>query len=270
MSNGSRGRRTNWGLSLAAAAAALALPAHAKLDPALDRLYAGVYSNACSDRSALSLKFYDDVMMVERGGKAVTASRVRAQKTHPTAASAAGFKAVIVGDVRSGDGLVFVLYHNADGLFAVIEGGPQSLSPLGPGVQSQRLRHCDPNRNALPGAPAAPGPQGPTDLLRDVRFKSAYTKALGPLASERWLARMDGPAPELRKVPIDGVEYTLAAVCKPHDCSDHNMIVLYAPMQGAVVGQVQQRGRKTLIGNPPPPLAVEIDRLWAKEWRSKP
>lgn len=256
---------------LAACAALLlaqALPAQAKLDAATDRRYGGVYSNACSDRSALSLKFYEDVMMVERAGRSVTANRVRMRNTHPSAAASPDFKAVIEGMVQGGDGLVFVLHHNADGLFAVIEGGPRSLAALGPGVQGQRLRHCDPNRNALPGAPQPRGPGSPVDLLGDARFKSAYTKALGPLAREPWLARMNGPAPELRKLTIGGVEYTLGAVCKPHDCGDNNMVVLYDPAQGTVAGLIQQSGRKTPFGNPPSALAGELDRLWAKEWRS--
>jgi hypothetical protein len=254
---------------LIAAAAACAPAAQAKVDLALERQIAGVYSNACADRAALEVKFYDDVMMVGRGGKTVTANKIRAHKNHPAASSAPDFKTVIAGDVRGGDGLVFVLYHNAGGLFAVIEGGAKSLAPLGPGVQGQRLRHCDPNRNALPGAPAPAGPAGPGDLLKDAAFKSAYMKALGPLASEPWLTRMDGPAPENRKVTIGGVEYTLAAVCKAHDCADHNMVVLYQAAQKTVVGQVQQKGRKTLLGNPAPALAKEIDKLWMKAFRGK-
>lgn len=247
---------------------ALAGPAHARLDPAMQRLYAGVYSNACTDRRALTLKFYDDVMTVERAGRSVTANRVRTSKTHAKAGSAPDFKAVVAGDVSGGDGLVFALHHNADGLFAVIEGGARSLAALGPGVQGQRLRHCDPNRNALPGATQANAPQGPPDLLRDARFRAAYRQALGPMAGEPWLARMDGPAPALRQVALGGVDYTLAAVCKPHDCADHNMIVLWAPGSGSLIGLVQQRGRKTLLGEPPATLARRIDGLWAREFRA--
>lgn len=250
-------------------AAFAACGAQAKLDVATERQYGGVYSNACGDRSALSLKFYDDVMMVERGGKAVTANRVQAGKTRAATAPDPDFKAVITGSVAgSSDGLSFVLHHNAQGLFATIEGGAQSLASLGSGVVGQRLRHCDPNRNALPGAPVAAGPQGPDDLLRDTRFKTAYLKALGPLAREPWLKQLDGPAQELRKLTVAGTEYTLATVCKSHDCSEHNMVVLYDPKQGAVAGLVQQRGVKTLLGNPAPALAREIDAQWAKEWRS--
>ena len=241
--------------------------AQAKLDLALERSYAGVYSNACGDRNALSLKFYDDLMMVERGGRSVTANRIRARATHAGAAGAPDFKTVIVGDVKGGDGLAFVLYHNADGLFAVIDGGAQSLAPLGAGVLRQRLRHCDPNRNALPGAAVAKGPQAPFDLLRDARFKSGFNKAFGAFARERWVARLEGPAPELKQLTFDGVQYTLASVCKPHDCGDNNLVLLYGREQGTVFGLVQQHGRKTTVGDPSPAMARELDRLWQAEWR---
>lgn len=64
---------------------------------------------------------------------------------------------------------------------------------LGPGLQGQKLRHCDPNRNALPGTQMAQQ-IGPADLLQDPKFKGPYLKALGPLARERWLATLTGPA----------------------------------------------------------------------------
>lgn len=251
------------------AALCLVEAAHAKLDSATERRYGGVYSNACADPGALRVKFYEDVMAVERAGKSVVANRVRLQKGARDGATGPDFQGVVTGEVRGGDGLAFALHHNADGLFATIEGGAKSLAALGPDVQGQRLRHCDPNRNALPGAAPAVVAQSPAELLRDARFQAAYSKALGTLSRERWLARMDGPAPPLRKATIGDVDYTLAAVCKPHDCSEHNMVVLYAPRQGAVYGLVQQRGRKTVIGAPPRALAQEIEKLWATEWRGR-
>lgn len=251
-------------LALLAAAQA----ATAKLDPATERRYGGVYSNACTDPAALRVRFFEDTMAIERAGKSVVANRVRVHKDARAGASTPDFQGTATGDVRGGDGLAFALHHNADGLFATIEGGAKSLAALGPGVQGQRLRHCDPNRNALPGAAPVQSVQGPPDLLRDARFRTAYSKALGPLFREPWLARMDGPAPPLRKLVIDGVEYTLASVCKAHDCAEHNMVVLYAPQQGSVYALVQQRGRMQAFGNPPGAMAREIEKLWATEWRA--
>ncbi len=252
-----------------AAAGSLALPAHAKLDVALDRQYAGVYSNACSDTTALRVKFYDDVMAVERAGKTVQANKVRGSKTHPTAGADADFRLVVTGDVRGADGLTFVLHHNANGLFATVEGGAAALAPLGPGIVGQTLRHCDPNRNVLPGAaPSATGPQHPEQLLRDKRFGVVWRAALGPLASERWIARLSGPAPQPRTVTVDGADALLGSLCKPHDCAENNLVLLYWVDQGRVVALVQRRGHKTLLGGPSPSQARELEALWQKEWRA--
>ena len=259
-----------------AAAAALAfwtvsaapLAALAALDPATDRQVAGTFSNACGDRSQLMIRLYGDVLDIERGTVAVKANRLQVSKAAPPGAPVADFKAVVRGDVKGGDGVVLVLSHNAKGLFARIDGGEKSLVPLGPGVVGQVLRHCDPNRNALPGAPVEVR-LSPPDLLRDARFKAAYLQALGPLAKERWLARLEGPAPELRKVKVAGNEFTLAAACKPHDCADHNTVLLWTPKPGVLHGLVFQSGRSTLIGNPPPDVAKELQRLWAAEWRQR-
>ena len=45
------------------------------------------------------------------------------------------------------------------------------------------------------------------------------------------------------------------------------VVLLYDAAGGAVYGKVYQAGRTTLLGNPPPPLADELDKLWRQEWR---
>jgi len=249
--------------------AALGAPgaATAALDPATDRQVAGVYSNACGNKAEVMIRLYGDVLDIERGSVAVKASRLQVSRTAPPGAPVPDFKAVVRGEVTGGDGVVLVLSHGTKGLFVRIDGGAKSLAPLGPGVIGQVIRHCDPNRNALPGAAPASAPLGSADLLRDPRFKAAYLSALGPLAKETWLARMNGPATELRKVRVAGNDYALAAVCKPHDCADHNTVLLWTPKPGVLHGLVHQKGRNNLIGNPPPVVAQELQRLWAAEWR---
>ena len=249
------------------AAACVPGPAIAALDATLDRQVGGVFSNACGDRSQVMVRLYGDVLDVERGGVAVKANRLRSSTQPPPGPAVADFKATVRGEVKGGDGIALVLTHNAKGLFARIDGGEKSLARLGPGVIGLTVRHCDPNRNALPGAPPPPSLPAPWDLLKDARFKAAYTQALGPLARDRWLMALDGPAPESRMVQVAGVEYLLASVCKPHDCSDHNLVLLWQASQGQLLGLLQQRGRKTLLGQPSPAAAAEIERLWKGEWR---
>jgi Inhibitor of vertebrate lysozyme (Ivy) len=92
-------------------------------------------------------------------------------------------------------------------------------------------------------------------------------KALGPLSREKWLATLSGPAPQVKTMRVAGAEMQLAAVCKPHDCAEHNTVLLYDAAVPVLYGKVYQAGRSTLLGNPPPAMAAELDRLWQQEWR---
>lgn len=251
-------------LAVGCVAVVAALPAAAKMDPALEQRYAGVYSNACGNRAQPEAKIWGDEMHVIVAGKDVVANRVRGAKTHP-GATAGDFVHAFTGDVKGGDTLSFVLFHNKDGLFARIEAGPKTAALIG-AANGQRLRHCDPNRNLLPGQ-APPRRLGPPDMLKDARFKEAYDRTLGPLARERWLARLDGPAPEVRTVKAAGLEWQLVAACKPHDCADHNITLLWLESTGALYGKLVQGGRATLLGKPPSRLLPDLERIWKAEWR---
>lgn len=109
----------------------------------------------------------------------------------------------------------------------------------------------------------------PSEYLKDPKFKELYVKALGAKAKTPWLAKMDGPAPTTRKVRVVGLEFVLAAFCKNHDCADNSAVLLYAAERGQLVGTVYEKGKTTVIGDPSPGLAIEINKLWKKEWRQQ-
>jgi hypothetical protein len=245
---------------------ALAPPAGAALDPATNRQVGGVFSNACQDMGQLRIRLYDDTLDVERGGVAVKASRLKSDRGAPPGPSIPGFAATVRGQARGGP-VDLTITHDARGLFARIDGSDGALAPLGAGVVGQVLRHCDPNRNRLPGAPVPLEQQTAPALLKQPGFAAAYRAALGPLAREGWIAKLDGPSPALRKVELGGRTYWLAAACKPHDCRDHNLVLLWHEADAKVHGLVHQRARQALFGDPPPPLAAELPRIWAGEWR---
>jgi hypothetical protein len=146
----------------------------------------------------------------------------------------------------------------------MVEGAPQVVARLPAAFKGKRARHCDPNRNAVPGKAVA-SPAMPPDLLKDASFKRTYTQALGPLGREPWLARLDGPAQPVTQVQVGGTAYRMVSVCKTHDCYDHSMVFFYAP--GAAYGTVYQSGRSTLVGSPPPAVAAELQRLWKLTYR---
>jgi hypothetical protein len=110
----------------------------------------------------------------------------------------------------------------------------------------------------------------PWEYLAEPSFKSAYMKALGPKAKTPWLAKRDGPAPQDKFVTVAGERYVMNSFCKARDCGDNSAVVLYSPTRKVVYGTIHERGKTTLIGDPPPPVATELAGLWKKEWRSTP
>jgi hypothetical protein len=109
----------------------------------------------------------------------------------------------------------------------------------------------------------------PAEYLKDAKFQALYTQALGPKAKTPWLAKIDGPAPTTRKVRVIGNEFVLAAFCKNQDCGNNSAVLLYAADRGQLVGTIFEKGKTTLIGEPPPGLAIELNKLWKKEWRQQ-
>ena len=108
------------------------------------------------------------------------------------------------------------------------------------------------------------------EYLKEPAFKSAYLKALGPKANTPWLAKRDGPAPEDKFIAVAGHRYVRNAFCKNHDCNNNNAVILYSPEKKVVYGTIYEKGKTTLIGDPPAAIFTELGALWQKEWRSTP
>ncbi len=106
------------------------------------------------------------------------------------------------------------------------------------------------------------------DLLKDPKFKSAYRAALGSKASQKWLITMTNSAP-VSKVTLAGETFQVATPCKPHDCGDNNLLLLYSPGRGVVYGKLYEKGRTTLLGAPGAAMGTELERLWKKEFRQQ-
>jgi hypothetical protein len=251
-----------------ALAASPALLAQSKIDNRLMQRYGGVLAPDCSNYLLPQLKFLGDSLVVQDGGKAILTGRnVKAAPAYFGAKAPPDFETALASEVAGGDALIFVFYRTTSGLFAAVEGGPKTMAALPAAFKGKRARHCDPNRNVAPGTPP-PVEVGPPDLLKDAKFKGPYVRALGPLASEPWLMKLDGPAPPIKKVQVAGNDYQLVTVCKNHDCRENTLVLLWAPATQAIYGKIVQRGRSTLVGSPPPPIAAELERLWRVEWRS--
>jgi hypothetical protein len=120
----------------------------------------------------------------------------------------------------------------------------------------------------LGGALAADAMTTTDDLLKNPKFKSAYLAALGPKAKEKWLATMTNSG-LVRDETIAGERWQVATPCKPHDCGDNNLLLLYSPSRGAVVGHLYEKGKVTPIGSPSAEMGATLQKLWNKEFRQR-
>jgi hypothetical protein len=219
--------------------AATAAPASAqvKIDTKLMQVYGGVLAPDCSNYMLPQLKYLGDSLVVQDGGKAVLTGR---------------------SEIARGETLVFVFYRNASGLFAAVEGGPKVMAALPAAGNSAKIF----KGYALTELSAA-------GLLYNARAKEIYYKALGPLVNEPWLAKLDGPSSEGQAMKVADADYVMLYTCKNHDCYDHNVVLLWSGIQNVVYGKINQKGKSTLIGNPPPAVAAELEKIWKKQFRSQ-
>ena len=168
--------------------------AQGKIDQALLMRYGGVLAPDCGNYLLPQLLYPGDSLVVREGGKPLLTGRdPKAVPNYFGASPPPEFESALTSQVAGGDALMFVFYRNASGVYAAVAGGPKTLAALPPAFRDgKRVRHCDPNRNRVPGA-VVPAEVGPVDLLRDAKFRQPYVKALGPLASsEDWLTRSTG------------------------------------------------------------------------------
>src|SRR5580765_3084720 len=128
-----------------------------KIDAQLMQRYGGVLAPECANYLLPQLKYLGDTLVVQDAGKAVLTGRnVKAVPKYFGATPPPEFETALTSEVAPGEPMVFVLYRNAGGLFATVEGGPKVVAALPAALKGKRVRHCDPNRNAVPGtSPAA-------------------------------------------------------------------------------------------------------------------
>ncbi len=231
--------------TLALAAISSAAWAQSKSEIQRMQPHLGVLAPDCSNYMLPQLKHLGDSLVVQDGGKAVLTGRnVKPAPKHFGATPPPEFETAYTSEVAGGEALVFVYYRNASGLFAAVEGGPKAMAALPAAFKGgKRSRHCDPNRNAVPGA-GVPSEQAKADpnkfkgyaltelsasgLLYNPKAKATYHKALGPLSKEPWLAKLDGPSSENKPVKVAGADYVLVSTCKNHDCFENNVVLLYS------------------------------------------
>ncbi|MGE0100608.1 MAG: Ivy family c-type lysozyme inhibitor [Hydrogenophaga sp.] len=253
----------------------------AGLDAEILRLYGGRYALDCGSPSSPRVRVEATAVMVEQGNQRMTAQGLQAAHSYFGQSPPPGFFVALMGQVQGRHEVVFLVQGDSLGQYLQIDGDRTVVANLG-ALGKGRFRSCDATQNqravahlkdeqkaqASSRAPVASGTaKYPSELIRDARFKAAYRRALGPLAKQPWLARMDGPGVALAQEKVAGLTYQMAAFCKAHDCGENNAVMLYDAPQGRIYGLVHMAGRNQFIGAPPQPVAAELNRLWRREWR---
>ena len=274
---------------VAAATACLAAPpawSQGRLDAAAMKAFGGTYSPDCANPGAPRAVVTAATLVVEQGNQRMSGGNVQSAASFLGPSPPPNFRTVLLGDVR-GRQLQFILFQDGAGYYLTLDGDQRVRAALGK-LTGYRYRHCGvvvakaaappptaaaPASGAAPAAPAGAIPPLDTmtagGLLMDPKFKAAWHQALGPRAREPWLGELDGPSPDTSRVRVDGAEYFLGAACMNRDCSDNSLVALYSQPRGVVYGYINERGRVSRVGGPPPAVAAELERLWRKQWRQQ-
>jgi hypothetical protein len=264
------------------AAIALALAASdaahgTALDADTMRNFGGRYAIDCAAPGGVVLRVEPDALVIDVRGRTITGAKVQASYSFFGQSPPPGFAVALQSELRDGKELVFLVHQDASGQRVELQADAKLMAALG-AMATQKYRDCDDARNRRVAA-AARGEQrqaaaaadaaarDTNDPLNHPRLKQAYLRALGARASLPWLAKLEGPGPERKRVRVDGAEYTQVAVCKPHDCYDNSALVLFSIENGAVYGKVLDRQTPLMIGAPSPAMAEALEKSWRGEFR---
>jgi hypothetical protein len=270
--------------------------AQARLDPKLMKNFGGTYMVDCRNNASPKATVFDDSLVFLHGDKRVAGSKVQLQSSFYGNSPPPNFMMALSGQAPGGE-MYFLVYQDKAGPYLTVDGDQKVTSAIGKPLTQQKFRRCDgsvkPMKTAAAPAAAAPAATAAAPakgggnaqktfkgyalteisaagLLYNAKAKEIYYKALGPLVKEPWLAKLDGPSSEGQAMKVANADYVMLYTCKNHDCYDNNVVLLWSGVQDVVYGKVYQRGKSTLIGNPAPAVAAELEKLWKKQFRSQP
>lgn len=266
-------RTTAMALALAASTGAHA----AALDADTMRSFGGRYAVDCATPAGVVLRVESDALVLDVRGRTITGAKVQASYSYFGQSPPPGFAVALLSELRDGKELIFLVHQGASGQRIELQADPKLMAALG-AMATQKYRDCDEERNKRvaamargerrqAAAAADAAARDTSDPLNHPRLKQAYLRALGARASLPWLAKLDGPGPERKRVRVDGAEYTQVAACKPHDCYDNSALVLFSIENGTVYGKVLDRQAPLLIGAPSPAMAAALEKSWRGEFR---
>ena len=241
--------------------------------------FGGTYMVDCKNNASAKVTVFANALVFLNGDKRVASNSIETGVSyfHPNP-NPKGFLVTLITSAPGGLEMLWHVFQDSSGQYLIfVDADARSMAVIGGSLAAKKFRSCDraATRVAVPTPPMPTLPKrqyaltelSASGILMDTKAKAAYYKSLGPLRREPWLARLDGPSSENKRVTHAGSQYILAYTCKNHDCFDNNTLLLYSQAQDVVYGKVYQRGKSTLIGAPSPALAKELDRLWREHFR---
>ena len=270
--------------------------AQGKLDTHTMKAYGGTYQVDCSNNASPKATVFPDALVFLNGDKRIAGSKPEAQASYHGNSPPPEYRLMLASEAPGGQ-LLFEIGQDKAGYYLKLYGDPKVQAAIGKPLSGQKFRRCEGTAKpmqtaaaapvAAQAAPAASQGQGSGNtakifkgyaltelsaagLLYNAKAKEIYHKALGPLVKEPWLAKLDGPSSEGQAMKVADSDYVMLYTCKNHDCYDNNVVLLWSGVQNVVYGKVNQKGKSTLIGNPPPAVAAELEKLWKKHFRSQP
>jgi hypothetical protein len=268
--------------------------AQGKLDADTMKAFGGTYQVDCGNNASPKATVFPDALVFLHGDKRVAGSKPQAQASFYGNSPPPEYRIMLVGEVAGGE-LYFAIHQDKSGYYLKVDGDQKVVAAIGKQLTQQKFRRCDGTAKPMQTAAAAPAAAPATGaasagvgnsakifkgyaltelsaagLLYNAKAKEIYYKSLGPLVKEPWLAKLDGPSSEGQAMKVATDDYVMLYTCKNHDCYDNNVVLLWSGVQNVVYGKVNQKGKSTLIGNPSPAVAAELEKIWKKQFRSQP
>jgi hypothetical protein len=100
------------------------------------------------------------------------------------------------------------------------------------------------------------------DLMKQPRYAMAWKRMLVGETAPPWVnsftKSLDGTSAPSTTVSVGGEPYLLGWVCKPHDCSGHELYVLFAPGARQAWGLLITGDKRSWLGRPDPAIQAAI------------
>jgi hypothetical protein len=249
--------------------------AWAALDQGFLEVYGGDYMIDCADPASAKATVFDTTLVFLDDERRIAGGNADVASSYFGNSPPENFLMALLGDLPDARQMIWMVYQDESGMYLLIDGDGDAMEEIGTTFAGRKFYRC---AGAAPRAVVLEAPQRNYELhelsaagiLMYPGAKAAYYKALGPLVEETWLAELDGPSSENSYEIVGGAEYLRAYCCKNHDCYENNVVFLYSARQNLVYGKVFQGGKSTLIGNPPPEVAGDLEQLWLELFRSNP